>query len=138
MMSRLSKIKSGDHDGNWISRYRVALPMMDIHTIGSGGGSIAWIDSGGALQVGPRSAGSNPGPACYGRGGEEPTVTDVNVFLGYINPDNFLGGEMKLDRSLAEKPFVHELPNRSEFRQWKPRLQSHKSSIVICQMQSTL
>ena len=77
--------------------------MMDIHTIGSGGGSIAWIDSGGALQVGPRSAGSNPGPACYGRGGEEPTVTDVNVFLGYINPDNFLGGEMKLDRSLAEK-----------------------------------
>ncbi|PWA09430.1 hydantoin utilization protein A [Pueribacillus theae] len=88
---------------NWISRYRVALPMMDIHTIGSGGGSIAWIDSGGALQVGPKSAGSNPGPACYGRGGMEPTVTDVNVMLGYINPDNFLGGEMQLDRSLAEE-----------------------------------
>lgn len=88
---------------NWISRYRVALPMMDIHTIGSGGGSIAWIDSGGALQVGPKSAGSNPGPACYGRGGTEPTVTDVNVMLGYINPDNFLGGEMKLDLSLAEE-----------------------------------
>lgn len=88
---------------SWISRYRVALPMMDIHTIGSGGGSIAWLDNGGALRVGPRSAGSNPGPACYNRGGTEPTVTDVNVLLGYINPDNFLGGEMKLDYSLAEK-----------------------------------
>ncbi|GAB2556779.1 hydantoinase/oxoprolinase family protein [Gracilibacillus alcaliphilus] len=88
---------------SWISRYRVALPMMDIHTIGSGGGSIAWIDSGGALRVGPKSAGSFPGPACYGRGGTEPTITDVNVLLGYINPDNFLGGEMKLDRDLAER-----------------------------------
>jgi len=88
---------------SWISRYRVALPMMDIHTIGSGGGSIAWIDSGGALRVGPKSAGSNPGPACYGRGGTEPTVTDVNVLLGYINPDNFLGGEMKLELDLAEQ-----------------------------------
>ncbi|MFC4403404.1 hydantoinase/oxoprolinase family protein [Gracilibacillus xinjiangensis] len=91
---------------SWISRYRVALPMMDIHTIGSGGGSIAWIDSGGALRVGPKSAGSYPGPACYGRGGTEPTVTDVNVVLGYINPDNFLGGEMKLDRDLAEQAIV--------------------------------
>lgn len=88
---------------NWISRYRVALPMMDIHTIGAGGGSIAWIDNGGALRVGPRSAGSYPGPACYGRGGTEPTVTDVNVVLGYINPDNFLGGEMKLDKAKAEE-----------------------------------
>jgi len=88
---------------SWISRYRVALPMMDIHTIGSGGGSIAWIDNGGALRVGPQSAGSSPGPACYGRGGTEPTVTDINVLLGYINPDNFLGGEMKLDRKLAEE-----------------------------------
>ncbi|WP_435541496.1 hydantoinase/oxoprolinase family protein, partial [Bacillus paralicheniformis] len=102
-VSVIEKLNPAITTENWISRYRVALPMMDIHTIGSGGGSIAWIDSGGALQVGPRSAGSNPGPACYGRGGEEPTVTDVNVFLGYINPDNFLGGEMKLDRSLAEK-----------------------------------
>jgi N-methylhydantoinase A len=87
---------------NWISRYRVALPMLDIHTIGAGGGSIAWIDGGGALQVGPRSAGSNPGPACYGRGGTEPTVTDANLVLGYLN-DHFLGGEMKLDRRLAEE-----------------------------------
>ncbi|MFZ4453196.1 hydantoinase/oxoprolinase family protein [Salibacterium aidingense] len=88
---------------SWISRYRVALPMMDIHTVGSGGGSIAWIDNGGALQVGPKSAGAVPGPACYGQGGTEPTVTDVNVFLGYINPGHFLGGEMKLDADLAEK-----------------------------------
>jgi N-methylhydantoinase A len=88
---------------NWISRYRVALPMMDIHTVGSGGGSIAWIDDGGALQVGPKSAGAEPGPACYGKGGTEPTVTDVNVVLGYINPDHFLGGEMRLDKSLAER-----------------------------------
>lgn len=87
----------------WISRYRVAIPMLDIHTIGSGGGSIAWIDNGGALRVGPKSSGSNPGPACYGRGGTEPTVTDVNVFLGYINPNNFLGGEMQLQRELAEE-----------------------------------
>jgi len=94
---------------SWISRYRVALPMMDIHTIGSGGGSIAWIDSGGALRVGPKSAGSNPGPACYGRGGTEPTVTDVNVLLGYINPDNFLGGEMKLDRDLAEQAITKHI-----------------------------
>ncbi|CQR56530.1 hydantoinase/oxoprolinase family protein [Paenibacillus riograndensis] len=88
---------------SWISRYRVALPMLDIHTVGAGGGSIAWIDNGGMLQVGPRSAGSTPGPACYGRGGTEPTVTDANVVLGYINPDNFLGGEMKLDRTLSEE-----------------------------------
>lgn len=88
--------------GYWISRYRVAAPMLDITTIGAGGGSIAWVDAGGALQVGPRSAGAVPGPACYGRGGREPTVTDANLILGYLNPDNFLGGEMKLDRKAAE------------------------------------
>jgi len=87
----------------WISRYRVAVPMLDIHTIGAGGGSIAWVDPGGALQVGPRSAGAVPGPACYGRGGTEPTVTDANLVLGYLDPDNFLGGEMKLDPNAAEK-----------------------------------
>ncbi|MFD0713786.1 hydantoinase/oxoprolinase family protein [Paenibacillus sp. GCM10027626] len=94
---------------NWISRYRVALPMLDIHTVGAGGGSIAWIDSGGALQVGPRSAGATPGPACYGRGGTEPTVTDVNLVLGYLNPDHFLGGEMKLDRQLAEQAIARHI-----------------------------
>lgn len=88
---------------SWISRYRIALPMLDIHTVGAGGGSIAWVDSGGLLQVGPRSAGSCPGPACYGRGGTEPTVTDANLVLGYLNPDRFLGGEMKLDAAAAEE-----------------------------------
>ncbi len=87
----------------WISRYRVAVPMLDIHTIGAGGGSVAWVDSGGALHVGPRSAGAVPGPACYGRGGEEPTVTDANLLLGFLDPETFLGGEMRLDRQAAER-----------------------------------
>jgi N-methylhydantoinase A len=87
----------------WFSRYRVAVPMLDIHTIGAGGGSIAWIDKGGALQVGPQSAGAVPGPACYGRGGIEPTVTDANLVLGYLDPEYFLGGEMPLDRQASER-----------------------------------
>lgn len=85
----------------WISRYRVATPMVDVHTIGAGGGSIAWIDEGGALRVGPRSAGAAPGPVCYGRGGSEPTVTDANVVLGYVDPKTFLGGRMPLDADAA-------------------------------------
>ena len=89
--------------GRWVSRYRVAVPMLDIHTIGAGGGSIAWVDAGGALQVGPRSAGAEPGPACYGKGGSEPTVTDANLLLGFLDPKNFLGGEMKLDPGAARK-----------------------------------
>ena len=76
----------------------VYTPMVDVRTVGAGGGSVAWIDKGGLLRVGPRSAGAHPGPACYGRGGEEATVTDANVALGRINPENFLGGEMRLDR----------------------------------------
>ncbi len=75
----------------------IQIPMIDIRTIGAGGGSIAWIDKGGMLRVGPQSAGARPGPACYGRGGKEATVTDANLVLGRINPDNFLGGRMKLD-----------------------------------------
>lgn len=85
----------------WISRYRVATPMVDIHTIGAGGGSIAWIDAGGALRVGPQSAGAVPGPACYGRGGTEPTVTDANVVLGYVRPEKFLGGRMRLEAAAS-------------------------------------
>jgi N-methylhydantoinase A len=76
-------------------------PMVDIHTIGAGGGSIAWNDSG-SLRVGPRSAGAVPGPACYGRGGTEPTVTDANLVLGRVDPDGFLGGAMRLSRERAE------------------------------------
>jgi len=80
----------------------IQIPMIDIRTIGAGGGSVAWVDSGGMLRVGPRSAGAQPGPACYGRGGEEPTVTDANVVLGRIDPKNFLGGSMPLDAAKAE------------------------------------
>ncbi|MBV9569145.1 MAG: hydantoinase/oxoprolinase family protein [Hyphomicrobiales bacterium] len=79
----------------------IQVPMIDIRTIGAGGGSIAWVDKGGMLQVGPQSAGATPGPACYGRGGSEATVTDANLVLGRINPENFLGGRMKLCASAA-------------------------------------
>ena len=85
----------------WIAGYPVMVPMIDIQTIGAGGGSIAYIDAGGAFRVGPRSAGSVPGPAAYGRGGAEPTVTDANVVLGRLDKDNFLGGEMQLDIDAA-------------------------------------
>ena len=81
----------------------IRVPMVDVHTIGSGGGSIAWADSGGALRVGPESAGSNPGPACYGNGGEQPTVTDANVVLGYIGSSTAFGGELSLNESAAHK-----------------------------------
>ena len=79
----------------------VKSPMVDIRTIGAGGGSIAWIDAGGLLRVGPKSAGSTPGPVCYGRGGTEPTLTDANLLLGRLNPDKFCGGEIPLERELA-------------------------------------
>jgi N-methylhydantoinase A len=79
----------------------VKSPMVDIRTIGAGGGSIAWIDAGGLLRVGPQSAGSTPGPVCYGRGGTEPTLTDANLLLGRLNPDNFCGGEIPLEQDLA-------------------------------------
>ncbi len=83
--------------------YPVAVPMVDMHTIGAGGGSIAYIDKGGMLQVGPESAGAAPGPACYGRGGVQATVTDANAVLGRLRPDNFLGGRMTLDLEAAEQ-----------------------------------
>ena len=81
----------------------VGFPSVDVKSIGAGGGSIAWVDSGGLLHVGPKSAGAVPGPACYGKGGDKPTVTDAALILGYIDPDFFLGGLMKLETGLAEK-----------------------------------
>jgi N-methylhydantoinase A len=80
----------------------VALPMLDIHTVGAGGGSIGWRDPGGALRAGPRSAGARPGPACYGHGGTEPTVTDANLLLGLLPAGASLGGDITLDRDAAE------------------------------------
>jgi len=84
-----------------IGRFPVAVPMVDMHTIGAGGGSIAWLDAGGMLQVGPQSAGAAPGPACYGQGGTLATVTDANVVLGRLQPEAFLGGEMRLAPAAA-------------------------------------
>jgi len=88
------------NDGE-IARHKIALPMLDIHTIGAGGGSIGWLDEGGMLRMGPQSAGADPGPACYGKGGRLPTTTDANVVLGYLDPDYFAGGKMKLDVAAA-------------------------------------
>jgi N-methylhydantoinase A len=81
----------------------IALPMIDINTVSAGGGTLARVDRFGILEVGPQSAGAVPGPACYGRGGAEPTITDCNVVLGYIGEDNFLGGKMKLDAAAAHR-----------------------------------
>ena len=86
-----------------IDRYRIALPMLGIVTIGAGGGSVGWIDEGGLLRMGPQSAGADPGPACYGKGGQHPTSTDADLVLGYLDPDFFAGGKMKLDKAAAEK-----------------------------------
>ncbi|HVH79516.1 MAG TPA: hydantoinase/oxoprolinase family protein [Stellaceae bacterium] len=82
--------------------YPIKAPMLDIHTVGAGGGSIAYVDTGGLLKVGPRSAGADPGPACYGRGNDEPTVTDANVVLQVLNPVALLGGRMKVRQDLAQ------------------------------------
>ncbi|MEK7362028.1 MAG: hydantoinase/oxoprolinase family protein [Pseudomonadota bacterium] len=88
------------NDGE-IARRKIALPMLDIHTIGAGGGSIGWLDQGGMLRMGPQSAGADPGPACYMKGGTLPATTDANVVLGYLDPEFFAGGKMKLDLAAA-------------------------------------
>ncbi|MEQ8659324.1 MAG: hydantoinase/oxoprolinase family protein, partial [Gammaproteobacteria bacterium] len=88
-----------DHEIEW--EIPVIVPMLDIHSVGAGGGSIGWVDEGGSLRVGPQSAGASPGPVCYGLGGTEPTITDANLLLGRIEPS--LGGKMTLDRTAAEQ-----------------------------------
>ena len=117
-----------------VGRYATALPMIDIRTLGAGGGSIARIDAGGGLQVGPQSAGAAPGPACYGNGGGLPTCTDVDLLLGYLDPDYFLGGRMELLREPAERAVREHLagplsisvrrrrwpPSRSSTPAWRP------------------
>ena len=89
------------HEGK-IDGYAVRVPMVDVNAIGSGGGSVAWLDSAGGLRVGPMSAGSDPGPACYAKGGDQPTVTDASVLLGLLDPKFFAGGDVQLDPALAE------------------------------------
>ena len=95
-----------------INRLRLALPMLNVVTIGAGGGSIGWIDEGGLLRMGPQSASSDPGPACYGLGGQEPTCTDADLVLGYLDPDFFAGGRMPLHRNLAEKAIEEKIAKR--------------------------
>jgi N-methylhydantoinase A len=105
----VSVIRGGEPDlreQSVLERFEIALPMVYVDSIGAGGGSIARIDDSGGLQVGPRSAGAHPGPACYGRGGVEPTVTDADVVLGIIDPDSFLHGAVKLDRGAAEEAIL--------------------------------
>jgi N-methylhydantoinase A len=86
-----------------INRQLISLPMVDVHTVGAGGGSIGWLDEGGLLHMGPQSAAAVPGPAAYGRGGEEPTCTDADLLLGYLDPEYFLGGRMRLEAELAQR-----------------------------------
>src|SRR5713101_7362859 len=93
----------GYHVGGYASGDPVMLPMIDVVEVGAGGGSIAWLDDVGALKVGPQSAGADPGPICYRGGGTEPTITDANVVLGRLDPDNFLGGQMRLDADGARR-----------------------------------
>ena len=85
---------------NWHHRYLIGLPMVDVQSVGAGGGSIARVESG-ALRVGPESAGAQPGPVCYGRGGVQPTVTDANLVLGHLDPGEPLAGGVELDADAA-------------------------------------
>jgi N-methylhydantoinase A len=103
----VSEFEAGGISGTGVglargSGYPILAPVIDLVEVGTGGGSIAWIDDGGLMRVGPRSAGASPGPACYGQGGDRPTVTDANLVLGRLNPDYFLGGEIRLHADLAQ------------------------------------
>src|SRR5204863_1955491 len=91
----------GYYVGGYASGHPVMVPVIDLVEVGAGGGSIAWIDEIGALKVGPQSAGADPGPMCYRGGGTEPTITDANLVLGRLDPDDFLGGQMALDAEAA-------------------------------------
>ena len=105
----------GYYVGGYASGHPVMLPMIDVVEVGAGGGSIAWLDDIGALKVGPQSAGADPGPICYRGGGTEPTITDANVVLGRLDPDNFLGGTMKLDAARrAARHRGRRSPSRSK------------------------
>ncbi len=96
----------------YVGDYPVLAPMIDMTTIGAGGGSIAYLDEGGAFRVGPRSAGADPGPVCYGNGGTEPTVTDAQVVLGRLDVDRFLGGDLKIDADLARKAIKDNIADK--------------------------
>jgi N-methylhydantoinase A len=101
--------------GKPINGHLVGFPAVDMKSVGAGGGSIAWVDEGGLLHVGPKSAGAQPGPACYGRGGIKPTVTDAALVLGFIDPHFFLGGSITLDRAAAESAIARDVAERLGF-----------------------
>ncbi len=92
--------------------YHLKLPMVDVRTIGAGGGSIGWVDAAGVLHMGPKSAGADPGPACYGKGGQDPTCTDADLVLGFLNPDNFLGGRIRLHPELAYRAIKEKVADK--------------------------
>jgi N-methylhydantoinase A len=94
-----------------VGEYPISIPAIDIHTVGAGGGSVAWIDAGGALRVGPKSAGAIPGPICYGRGGKRPTITDANLLLGRIDPTMFLSGEVDVGVDDVRQRLIDEIAN---------------------------
>ncbi len=98
--------------GKSVAGFPVQVPMTDVHAVGAGGGSIAWVDNGGIVKVGPHSAGANPGPAAYDRGGTEPTVTDANVYLKRLNPEYILDGSMKINYKAAEDVITDKLSNK--------------------------
>jgi N-methylhydantoinase A len=108
----VSLIRDGQpelRNSTMINTYTVRAPNIDIISIGAGGGSIAWIDEGGGVRIGPESAGAEPGPVCYGRGGTRPTVTDCNLILGYVDPESFLGGDFALDVKAARQAIAEHL-----------------------------
>jgi N-methylhydantoinase A len=108
----VSLIRDGQpelRNSTMINTYTVRAPNIDIISIGAGGGSIAWIDEGGGVRIGPESAGAEPGPVCYGRGGTRPTVTDCNLILGYVDPSSFLGGDFALDVEAARRAIAEHL-----------------------------
>ncbi len=127
-------IAEGYYVGGYASGHPVMLPVVDVVEVGAGGGSIGWIDSVGALKVGPKSAGASPGPVCYRTGGEEPTVTDANLLLGRLNPENFLGGEMPLeDAGGARGASGKSSPTRSRSRVERGRAR-HAMRIAVAHM----
>ena len=105
------EVGSGANVSRWLhgTGHPIRVPVIDLAEVSAGGGSIAWIDAGGALRVGPQSAGAEPGPVCYGQGGEQPTVTDCNMTLGYLNPEYFLGGKLKVDAAAARSVIEEKL-----------------------------
>ena len=124
---------AGYYVGGYASGHPVMVPVIDVVEVGAGGGSIAWIDEIGALKVGPQSAGADPGPICYRGGGTEPTITDANVALGRLNPQDFLGGEMRPRRRRRTARHQGENRRSAEASRWSPpRRRSSTSPSTRC------